>query len=49
MSPGPRVGTSCCSTQARKQRVLMGPSKTQGALIPSVRRAARKVMVRQWP
>ena len=31
MPPGLRVETSCCSTQAWKQRLLMGPSKTQRA------------------
>src|SRR3546814_1816223 len=28
---------------------LIGPSKTQGAVSRSQRRAPRKVMVRQWP
>ncbi len=49
MSPGFRVGTRCCSTQAWKERPLIGPSKTQGALSPSWRSPARKVRVRQRP
>ena len=48
-SPGRSVGTRCCSTQAWKERWLIGPSNTHGALSPLRRRAARKVRVRQRP
>jgi hypothetical protein len=41
------VSSSCWSIQARKLTPLIGPSKTQGAAIPSERRAATKVRVRQ--
>ena len=43
------VGTRNCTTQARKTAPLIGPSMTQGAVMPSARNAARKVMVTQWP
>lgn len=47
MSPGRNVGTRNCSTQARNSSPLIGPSKTQGATIPSVRRPAMNVIVVQ--
>lgn len=48
-SPGWRVGARACSTSARKRSPLIGPSKTQGAVIRSWRSAARKVVVFPWP
>jgi hypothetical protein len=49
MSPGSRVGTSACSTQARKASPFIGPSRTIGAVMPARRSPAVKVVVFQWP
>jgi hypothetical protein len=49
MSPGLSVGIRNCSTQARKFLALIGPSKTQGAVISSQRKAAINVIVFRWP
>jgi hypothetical protein len=45
----PRTGTRTCSTKVRKLPPLMGPSRTQGAVSPSQRSAARNVSVRHLP
>jgi len=47
MSPVRKLGASACSTQARKRAPLTAPSKTQGAVRPSWRSAARNVVVFQ--
>ncbi len=47
MSPGRRVGTRNCSTQAWNRHPLIGPSNTQGAVMPLARSPARNVMVDQ--
>ena len=49
MSPGASVGASACSVQALKEAPLIGPSKTQGAVIRSCLSAAMKVVVFQCP
>src|SRR5580698_2289173 len=49
ISPGRRVGTRNCTTQARKLSALMGPSRMHGAVIPSHRNPATKVSVLRWP
>jgi hypothetical protein len=46
-SPGCSVGTSTCSTYARKLGLSIGPSKTAGAVRPSRRSAAMTVCVCQ--
>ena len=49
MSPGLRVGTSTCSTLARKAGSLIAPLSTTGAPMPERRSPAVKVVVFQWP
>src|ERR1700721_2911606 len=49
MSPRRGVGTRSCSTHARNVSPLTGPSMTQGAVMPSWRRAPMKVVVFQCP
>src|SRR6185437_17067074 len=49
MSPGRRIGTRNCTTQARKLSALMGPSRMHGAVMPSHRSPATKVSVLRWP
>ena len=54
MSPADRVGTRACWTQARKLAPLIGPSKTQGAVIRSYVGAGRErprqsAQVARWP
>jgi hypothetical protein len=44
-----RAGARPCLTQASKAAPLMAPSSTIGAMTPSWRKAAIKVLVFQWP
>lgn len=49
MSPGRSSGTRTCSTYASKASRLIGPERTQGAIMPRRVRAATTVVVFQWP
>lgn len=48
-SPRRSVGTSCCRTYASNSSPVIAPSTTVGAVRPSARNAAMKVVVFQWP
>ena len=48
-SPRARVGARNCSTYALNAGPFIGPSRTSGAVMPSWRSPARKVVVFQWP
>ena len=49
MSPGCKVGTRICSTEARKRAPSIGPSRTPGAVSPVTRSAAMKVLLSHRP
>jgi hypothetical protein len=49
MSPGDRVGAGHCSTSPTKIAPFVGRSMTKGAVRPSWRGPATKVVIFQWP